>query len=191
MSVVEDIIELEEDEDDDDDAYYNPPHYNNSSNNNKDVFNSASYNELQRVLTEAVKNWTAATMSSSDRKDNSFVNSNIKSLNKMDQQQDSKNKCIKEAEEAAPLAMLRPHKASESTTSSTSTSPTTGTEPVAAGPVGEGEGEGEEQPALSSLDINNLQTPQTLGEALSMLNKLQTMKDDLLAEPLQIVLYVV
>ena len=59
MSVVEDIIELEEDEDDDDDAYYNPPHYNNSSNNNKDVFNSASYNELQRVLTEAVKNWTA------------------------------------------------------------------------------------------------------------------------------------
>ena len=65
-----------------------------------DVFENVN-NELYRVLNEAVKHWTAATMSSSDRKDNSFVNSNIKSLNKMDQQQNSRISVSKKLKKTA------------------------------------------------------------------------------------------
>ena len=169
-----------------------------------------TYNAIEHFLNELIKHCTALKSDSTDStdstdsssnevgksntKNNSFVNDN-KSLNTMEQQQDQQNKCIKEAEEAAALAILRPHfGASESTTGTgppseteagpagTSTSTTTtpsqqsSTSTTTDGVVAGGGGE---QP---SLDINNLQTPQTLGEALSMLNKLKTMKDDLLAE---------
>ena len=124
MSVVEveeDIIELDEEED----VYNNPSLSNNYNNNNKDVFNSRPYNELQRVLNEAVKRWTASSSvaATSNQKDNSFPNHSNKSLDKkMDSQhqRDSKNmnnttnnnntsKCIKEAEAEAAKAAHHGH----------------------------------------------------------------------------------
>jgi hypothetical protein len=96
--------------------------------------------------------------------------------NQQQQPQDPKNnntKCIKEAEEAAALAMLRPHSASESTTTSAG--------PETAAQI-EVEGDSAASGGGQVEDLLNAPMPQTLDEAMNHLNKLKAMHDDLIAE---------
>jgi hypothetical protein len=156
------------------------------------------YNAIDHLLKEIIRHGTelstttassneevtsSSAAEASNQKDNSFVNDIIKS-NRMDNNQpsqDPKNtsKCTQEAQEATALAMLRPHRASESTTSGSelSSSTTTTTTPsIASSSSDEGDS------STKVEDLLNAPTPQTLDEAMNHLNRLKAMHDDLLVE---------
>ena len=116
-SEYDDVLEVEDSNNTSYNAIINDilPYANVYDRRNHKYFEN-TYNTINDLLAKIISHCTTlnnksdSTLSSTgegNQKDNSFVNSNIKSLNKMDQQhQDSKNtnnnilKCQREAEEA-------------------------------------------------------------------------------------------
>jgi hypothetical protein len=139
------------------------------------------YDELQKVLQSFVKK-------GNEEEAEALKNNKQK---QQQQQQQQRHKCVKDAE-AAALAALRQHKASESptaggcgeepsttTTNNTTTIPSISTaDSITSSKEGEGSGGGEQ----SFEDLQKQPMPQTFDEAMDRLNKLKTMRDDLLAE---------